>query len=104
MRHKNKYVLAPREHAYFTAKSGRFSGKPSDGRQSLHFGGAVGSSDRERIPDIYSLALTKYYATLPFSENSGARQPVKWVDVLDALILPILRSARFYPYPGQYFR
>ena len=24
-----------------------------------------GSSDRERIPDIYLLALTKYYATLP---------------------------------------
>ncbi|MFQ8840705.1 MAG: hypothetical protein ACLR8P_07045 [Clostridium fessum] len=39
-----------------------------------------GSSDRERIPDIYSLALTKYYATLPeLARNSGTCASRWWM-------------------------
>ena len=56
--------------AYFTVKSVEYflENRPTDDKVFAFLEGAVqGSSDRERIPDIYLLALTKYYATLPES-------------------------------------
>lgn len=53
--------------AYFTVKCIEYfmEGKPAQDKVFAYLEGAVhGSSDRERIPDIYLLALTKYYSGL----------------------------------------
>ena len=63
-----------------------------------------GSSDRERIPDIYLLALTKYYATLPELSEEQRRLCQSVVDVLlDAgMIFAYFKDlARFIHIPGN---
>lgn len=54
--------------AYFTVKCIEYfmEEKPAQDKVFAYLEGAVyNSSDRDRIPDIYLLALTKYYASLP---------------------------------------
>ena len=66
--------------AYFTVKSVEYflENRPTDDKGIRIFGGCcAGSSIGERIPDIYLLALTKYYATLPeLSEEQRRLLPV----------------------------
>ena len=67
-------------------------------------GAVQGSSDRERIPDIYLLALTKYYATLPELSEEQRRLCQSVVDVLlDAgMIFAYFKDlARFIHIPGN---
>lgn len=54
--------------AYFTVKCIEYfmEEKPAQDKVFAYLEGAVyNSSDRDKIPDIYLLALTKYYASLP---------------------------------------
>ena len=69
----------------FTVKSVEYflENRPTDDKVFAFLEGAVqGSSDRERIPDIYLLALTKYYATLPELSEEQRRLCQSVVDVL----------------------
>ncbi len=71
--------------AYFTVKSVEYflENRPTDDKVFAFLEGAVqGSSDRERIPDIYLLALTKYYSTLPELSEEQSRLCQSVIDVL----------------------
>lgn len=93
--------------AYFTVKSVEYflENRPTDDKVFAFLEGAVqGSSDRERIPDIYLLALTKYYATLPELSEEQRRLCQSVVDVLlDAgMIFAYFKDlARFIHIPGN---
>lgn len=54
--------------AYFTVKSAEYfmQGAPSDDKVFSYLEGAVhGTLDKDKVPTIYLLALTKYYSNLP---------------------------------------
>lgn len=92
--------------AYFTVKSAQYflENIPTDDKVFAFLEGAVqGSSDRERIPDIYLLSLTKYYATLPELSNEQRRLCQSVVDVLlDAgMVFAYFKNlAKFIHIPG----
>lgn len=93
--------------AYFTVKSVEYflENKPTDDKVFAFLEGAVqGSTDKERIPEIYLLALTKYYATLPELSEEQKRLCQSVVDVLlDAgMVFSYFKSlARFINIPGN---
>lgn len=54
--------------AYFTVKSAEYfiQGLPSDDKVFSYLEGAIhGTIEKDKVPTIYLLALTKYYSTLP---------------------------------------
>lgn len=93
--------------AYFTVKSVEYflENRPTDDKVFAFLEGAIqGSSDRERIPDIYLLALTKYYATLPELSEDQRRLCQSVIDVLlDAgMIFAYFKNlAKFIHIPGN---
>ena len=93
--------------AYFTVKSVEYflENKPTDDKVFVFLESAVqGSTDKERIPEIYLLALTKYYATLPELSEEQKRLCQSVVDVLlDAgMVFSYFKAlARFINIPGN---
>ncbi len=93
--------------AYFTVKSAEYflENRPTDDKAFSFLEGVVqGSTDKERIPDIYLLALTKYYATLPELSQDQRRLCQSVVDVLlDAhMVFEYFKDlARFIDIPGH---
>lgn len=86
--------------AYFTVKCIEYfmEEKPAQDKVFAYLEGAVyNSSDRDRIPDIYLLALTRYYASLPSltKEQEELCRAVTEVLLELAWNLPILKN-----YPG----
>ncbi len=93
--------------AYFTVKSAEYflDNRPTDDKVFAFLEGAVqGSADKERIPDIYLLALTKFYSTLPELSKEQSRLCQSVVDVLiDAgMIFSYFKElAKFINIPGN---
>ena len=93
--------------AYFTVKSAQYflEGKATQDRVFSYLEGAVnGSVEKDRVPDIYLLALTKYYSTLPALNGEQQRLCQTVVDVLieAGMVFAYFKDlARFIVIPGD---
>lgn len=93
--------------AYFTVKSAEYflDGKTTQDRVFSYLEGAVhGSVEKDKVPDIYLLALTKFYSTLPELTEEQRQLCQLVVDVLiDAgMVFAYFKDlARFILIPGD---
>lgn len=93
--------------AYFTVKSIDFflNDIPTEDKVFAYLEGAVNNSvEKDKVPDIYLLALTKYYSTLPELSDEQRELCQTVVDVLieAGMIFAYFKSlARFILIPGN---
>mgnify|MGYP003372686334 FL=1 len=93
--------------AYFTVKSAEYflEGKPTQDQVFSYLEGAVhGSAEKDKVPDIYLLALTKYYSTLPDLDEEQKSLCQTVVDVLleAGMVFAYFKDlARFIVIPGD---
>jgi hypothetical protein len=93
--------------AYFTVKSAEYflEGRSTQDTVFAYLEGAVhNSAEKDRVPDIYLLALTKYYATLPALSDEQKELCQSVVDVLleAGMVFAYFKDlARFIMIPGN---
>ncbi|MGN0986436.1 MAG: DUF5717 family protein, partial [Otoolea sp.] len=93
--------------AYFTVKSAQYflDGQPTEDKVFTYLESAVYNSvEKDKVPEIYLLALTKYYSTLPELSEEQRRLCQTVVDVLieAGMIFAYFKDlARFIIIPGD---
>ncbi len=93
--------------AYFTVKSAEYflRGHSTQDTVFAYLEGAVhNSAEKDKVPDIYLLALTKYYATLPALSGEQKELCQSVVDVLleAGMVFAYFKDlARFITVPGN---
>jgi len=93
--------------AYFTVKSAEYflKGRTTEDKVFAYLEGAVHNSvEKDKVPDIYLLALTKYYATLPELNEEQRELCQSVVDVLieAGMVFAYFKDlARFIIIPGN---